>query len=605
MRRSQICLVALCLLMTGECVGPKGLHRSLLSVNSNVSVTEGPEAVSHWFEMKADPGDGNHLIVCGTEWSALQNSFYGIVYVSHDAGRNWREALRDDSTSWVTEHSCAFGPNHIAFFVSEASRVVDGVAHHALGTTRIFRSDDSGETWNKTAETGWADFSVSGIGPAAGAANQHRLYVFYNGESEYNASRQSGSTLDFFSVSDDGTEVSARQAVSGMASRNYQGVYPSSSTVLSDGTLVVLYNANTGTGAGDDERVLDIGVVRIASTGISSATVVASPRYKNDGPSACPVSFSNTIAYDRKSDRLFVAYNDLHSGHCDLMLKYSDDHGGTWSNPCALQGSYRFGPIMYFPILAADGNGGIGVLWRGKPQYSPDCWNFSVFGMGGKLYDTVSLAACKNLDTLATQSSAYLMTHIRQVDSHDPWVIDLRTTRDYLSRIGISAVDGVFHPIWPSFINGVSEIRTAAVNLRERNDCSESFRPEPQPLSEVTDKVTVLYGGRQYLDQTTQSVVVALKLRNDGQTPLKEPFYLALETVHSDFGELHAVEPHEAYLPPNYVDVSGSVDGGILFPKHTSRAFALSFRFTKERPAFAGKDSVIRISARVFCRGER
>src|SRR2546428_12711183 len=93
-----------------------------------------------WYEIKVDPEDQNKMIICGTKWDAVQNSLLGVVYASSDAGVTWHTALEDRSSLWVTEHSCAFGRDHRAYFVSEASKVVDGQLHHELGTTRLFVS---------------------------------------------------------------------------------------------------------------------------------------------------------------------------------------------------------------------------------------------------------------------------------------------------------------------------------------------------------------------------------------------------------------------------------------------------------------------------------
>lgn len=73
-----------------------------------------------WYEVKADPEDPRRLMVCGSKWNAKRNALYGFVYVSTDAGANWQGTLEDDATPWVSEQSCTFGPQHVAYFVSGA-----------------------------------------------------------------------------------------------------------------------------------------------------------------------------------------------------------------------------------------------------------------------------------------------------------------------------------------------------------------------------------------------------------------------------------------------------------------------------------------------------
>src|SRR4030088_3096004 len=75
-----------------------------------------------WYEIKADPEDSAKLIICGTKWDALANPPFGFVYFSADAGRTWQNVLEDRSSAWVTEHSCAVGAHHPAYFFSHSAK---------------------------------------------------------------------------------------------------------------------------------------------------------------------------------------------------------------------------------------------------------------------------------------------------------------------------------------------------------------------------------------------------------------------------------------------------------------------------------------------------
>jgi hypothetical protein len=595
----RIGLLVLCLLFGGSPKVGSSFPVEPLTMEWNVAVTPPPGRVSHWFEMKVDPEDSDHLIVCGTEWNAQQNAFYGVVYVSHNTGRDWRVAMEDHATSWVTEHSCAFGRRHTAFFVSEASKVIDGDAHHDLGTTRIFRSSDSGETWSERAQTGWADFSVSAVAPIQGGSDGQRLYVFYNGDSKYSPRDKLGSTVDFFSVSEDGRELSQRQTFPGMAERNYQGVYPSSTAVLKDGTVVVLFNANRKVTSGSGIRDIDIGVVRLTSQGMSAPSLVASPSFKSDHP-ACPGSLSNSLAYDERQDLLYVAYNDISYGHCALLLTRSNDHGSTWSRPAEIFGTNSATPI-YFPILAVNRDGILGLLSRGKSQYSPDCWYFSTLRDGKSQDDTIPLAPCLNLDSLSSQSSAYLMTHIRQSKLAEPARLDVLTIRDYLSRVSmISTADGAFHPIWSSTGSGFGELRTSAVRVGSKPRLPESHDPE-RSLTEVTDKFSVLYGGMQALDLSTNSIALKISLRNRSSVPVQGPLYLKAEDIKSDFGEIELVETPEVSAWNGYVEVSSGAGAKSLSPGEMTPAFGLAFHVKNVNTPLANANFVAKLKLRLFC----
>ena len=128
-----------------------------------------------WYEIKADPEDSARLIICGTKWDALANTPFGFVYFSADTGLTWRNVLEDRSSTWVTEHSCAFGPHHKAYFISDAAKETDIGASPKGGTTRLFFSTDSGEHWAESAKTGWTDYSTSAVSKTSG-----RLYTFFH-----------------------------------------------------------------------------------------------------------------------------------------------------------------------------------------------------------------------------------------------------------------------------------------------------------------------------------------------------------------------------------------------------------------------------------------
>ena len=132
-----------------------------------------------WYELASDPGNPHNLIACGSRWDAQDNAFYGFVYSTVDGGKTWHTALEDKNSTWVTEQSCAFGVQGEAYFVSEASNVIEGQPHHDVGTTRIFVSHDAGRGWTEGAKSNWADYSASIVETQAGP-NQNRLYTFYN-----------------------------------------------------------------------------------------------------------------------------------------------------------------------------------------------------------------------------------------------------------------------------------------------------------------------------------------------------------------------------------------------------------------------------------------
>ena len=571
-----------------------------LIVESNVPVTPPQGSHLNWYELKADPEEGNNLIICGARRDAVDNAYYGVVYASRDGGRSWKTVFEDRSSTWVSEQSCAFGRRHRAYFISQASSV-DEAIHAEIETTRIFVSSDAGMTWEETAKTGGADYTNS-IVAGSPESNAQELYVFYNGSSQRNPVMGHGSTVDFFRVSEDGKSLGERQTVPGMAERNYQGVYPSSSVILGDGTPIVLFVAGKKAATASRNVLFDVGVVRFGSGGPSKPTIVGTLSARNGpGGLSCPSTLSNSLAYDRARNLLYLAYNNIDAGHCAVMLTSSRDGGQTWSPPHDLS---RFGSYssMFFPVLALGQDGVIGVLWRGRPEHLPDCWYFSILRNGRRVEDTVLLSPCRNNDSLREQSSGYLDTVIQQADARKPASIELLTRRDNLLRIGFTATpDGVFHPVWTTTGDGFGELRTARIRRAPQLHPGAGPQFNVSALSEVTDKVTVLYGGEQRLDHRSDSATLELLFRNRNTTVIQNPLYLKVEAMASDFGKVELVDPHPfPSIGAGYLNASSCLPRGSLAPGETTLPCPLVFHFTKENSARSHRYFILRFQLRVF-----
>ena len=590
-----------CLVMTLAGETPEDVESAHLVITSNVPITPPQGEHLNWYELKADPEDPDNLIVCGALRNAQTNAYYGVVYNSQDGGRSWNKAFEDRSSLWVSEQSCAFGRNHTAYFVSEASLVEDGQIHHSRGTTRIFISHDGGRGWREAAHTGWADYSTSVV--AGFLPNDERkLYVFYNGNSLYDEANGRGSTLEFFTASEDGATVSAHEVVAGTAERDYRGIYPSSSVVLNDGTPVVLFNGRKKPAEGDRTVHTDIGVVRVADGKPQRPVIVTTHVSREDSP-ACPFDISNSLAYDKMHGHLYIAYNDLLSQRCVVMLTSSSDGGNTWTVPHILQASGNMDATMYFPILAVNRDGVLGILWRGRPQRSPDCWFFSSSHDGLQIEQTELLSYCVEDASFATQSSAYLTTIIAPPLPGGPVSVEMLTFRDYLTRVGISASqDGSFHPVWSTLGDGHGELRTASVRLDQAPDKPRGRTSPDSALIDITDNLAVLYGGMQRVDHATNTVVLDLAIRNKGPVPLHGPMYLDMQRVHSDFGNLEVLNP-AAQAGRNFVDISSVLDHSVLHSGATVH-YQLKLRLRDENLAMANRYFVMQLQLRFYSQHE-
>jgi hypothetical protein len=594
-----IVLTLCCLLMVANGVRSRG-EEGQLKVEWNVPITPPGGGLLHWYELKGDPEDGNNLIVCGARRDAQNDAYYGVVYFSHDGGRTWKTAFEDHGSTWVSEQSCAFGKRHAAYFISESSKVIDGQAHHDLGTTRVFMSSNAGESWVETAKTSWADYSNSTFGNPPGSA-AGRLYVIYQDFSKLKGAGTRSNGLGFFTVSEDGKTVSAHQTIHGTAKGEYHGVYPTSAVTLSDGTPVALYDAGLDSRPTNGLMRFEIGVVRFDSSGPAPPTVIAAHSARYQMPT-CPASLTNSLAYDKARERLYVAYSDAAPGGCALMLTHSQDGGRTWSTPQELSATEGEIHTRYFPLLAIDEAGVLGLLWRGKPEKSPDCWYFSISRNGVKLDETVPLSPCMHEDSLREQSSAYLATVIRQSEARQPASVEILSFRDRLLKVEFSATaDGVFHPLWSGLGDGNGELRVARIDASQARRPVLSESSQLPDLAEVTNNIAVLYGGEERLDHRTDSLTVDLSFRNDSLVTISAPLYLKIEDTDSDFGKIELLNPGLPSPAPGLVDLSSFLRRGSLAPHERTGVDRLIFHWIDATDVPTRRFTMVGMKLRFFC----
>jgi hypothetical protein len=538
-----------------------------------------------WYQLASDPTNPNNLIACGSRWDAKDNAFYGFVYSTTDGGRSWRTALEDKNSTWVTEQSCAFGIRGEAYFVSEASSVIEGKPHHDVGTTRIFLSHDAGRVWTEAARSGWADYSASVVESQAGPY-QNRLYTFYNDtyfvSSGAGNKLASGSTrISAVSFREDDAKV--REPISFSKSR-YQGSYPQQAFVLKDGSLLALYSASLKSKGRKYEL---IGAAR-SNHDLSEFSDTVLTRVPTQEMRGCYLSdFAAT--YDPSGDRLFVAYPKFDKGECRLILTVSLSSGKHWTTGRILPRPRTKSRTFFSPAMALGGDGMLGLLWRDEPV--SDCWYFSAsLDSGRRFGQPTPLARCSQQRTeYLTDFSASLRTDTSPVEHHLPTSalsVRMVDSRNHTWRnIGAltATSDGLFHAAWIETGQGKGELRTAAISI-----------PQPSTASvpgvvDVTEDLSLLYGGDQYYDRDRNTVTVQITLKNHGRMALKSPLSLVALELDSGLGNLAVANSSNGIAEKGAAwDVSDTLPNGILEPGAATKPFPLIFSIS-QRVAPAGE----------------
>ena len=555
-----------------------------------------------WYEVKASPQDSNNLLLCGSKWDFRQNALFGFAYASFDSGKTWNRVFEDRNSTWVSEHSCAFGPRNTAYIVSEASKVIDGEPEHHLGTTRLFVSSDAGRTWTETIKTGWADWSTSAVREANG-----KLLTFYNYSGTLDGNKKLGSSVGLLVFSPEGTRVEGGFFNSSMKGLNYQGVYPSNATFLNDGTVVALYYGGRDTPVG---RQYDLGVMRVGLEPTSALTFgpIASSNPKSKR--RCLLLADYSLAYDRQRGRLFVVYRDEVGDSCSLMLSTSEDGGRTWAKPAMITGPRRDVLPMFRPSIAI-GDGPLGLLWTNDGK-----WFFSTLTDSAVADSPVEVHAERkatgvvsdSLWTVFDQPGGYNQPGgYQNGHSQTPTVgLNVRTLPGRIWRSsGLAASGNRFHAVFPAADGNSEGLYSATLTSGPSGDTQRnSLSRRGQYGSDVTSQIAVLYGRSQSFDNTTGTLSLEVRLANRGNIAVRTPIRLEVESVNSKVGKVTILNADNGLMGPDAVwDLSRIVSGDQIPPGETTyNTFTLQFHIDLAHAGPIVTNDLLNLSARVYAR---
>lgn len=554
------------------------------------SVTTAGNGWHPWYELKVDPEESNHLILCGSSWDAVGNAFYGFVDASADGGKTWRTVLQDKRSPWVSEQSCAFGPNHMAYFVSEASPVVDGYAQFGHGVTQLFVSADGGQDWMKASSTAWADYSTSAVSPATGD-----LVTFYNDKGTYDKGRQWGSSVAALVFSPNGKEVFGPILSPTMKDKDYQGALPSNAISIKDGRVVALYASARKTPAGSE---YDIGLERVDLLPSPSATFypIASMR-------RCIRVDGNSLIYDEKRDELLVAYGaDARKG-CQLILATSKDGGKSWNRKTLVGGPWVSEQGIEHLSLAQGPDGLLGILWGNSGN-----WHFSLVRDFTMFQSPIDLTDSSNVSRVAQDS---LMTVIRQPNGPGTEVHGPISTAD----VNVRSLPGV---VWRSsgLVASAGSFVVVVPKVVGENDCLKSFVISPvssaiptvnpvawknAPNHYVTKQIALLYGGTESFNNMTGTLSIDLELANRGDRPIQVPIRIEAVGVSSAMGSVTILNATNGLKGPGAIwDISRSITGSQLLPgSATNNSFPLLFHLDIGRKRVP-TENLLNLSLRVL-----
>lgn len=573
MRARSILLISSALLFHGRAVaaGPSRPAQRV-QVQSRIAVATG---WFPWYEVKTDPENAHNVILCGSRWDAPANALYGFVYASSDGGKTWHVALDDRATTWVSETSCAFGPQHRAYFLSEASQVIDGVPHHHFGTTRLFVSADSGQHWAEASRTAWADYSTSAVNVVSGD-----LVTFYNNSGTHDAARNWGSTIGLLRFSSGGKTISGPFLDRDMKERNYVGVFPSDAVALKDGTVAALFFGARDT---SDGREYDLGLERagVFPSSAPSFRIIASEK-------KCLNLDGYSLMYDAAKEDLLVAYGEEAAAGCRLVLADSRDAGATWTRRTLPQSDGVFGSGIGHVSLAQEQDGALGLLWE-----DAGTWRFTSVIDSAVSEPAIELAS-GGKETPITNDS--LMTVIYEPENAPPQGGSLDATLHLNVRAmtgvvwrasGLIASGNAFYAVSPNVVPGGEGLFWTVLSAPgEGAPIAKQEAPPSGSTEDVTKQIVLLYGRAQSFDKITGTLSVDVKLGNRGDTPVHAPIQLQVNQISSRAGKASILNADNGLTGAGAIwNLSGIVVGDQIPPQATTyNTFRLSFHIEVTGP---------------------
>jgi len=548
-----------------------------------------------WYELKADPESANNLIVCGARWDADANAFYGFVYASSDGGATWRSALEDRNSTWVTEQSCAFGPHHRAYFLSEASKVIDGRQHHDLGTSRLYVSEDGGQHWLESLKTGWADWSTSAVNARSG-----ELYTFFNSRGTSEPGRAWGTNVGLLVFSPDGKTVQGPFFRPEMQELGYRGVYPSYAVALKSGAVVALYHASLGFPWQQEE----LGFIRAGpppERRMESGLIV-----RRDMGKGCRLIDKGALAFDAEHDRLFLIYGDGCKNR-ELFLSHSDDEGRTWSQAVRIERPAQGEEGIVDPSLAILPGGRLGLLW--KTAQSSGRWYFSLIQEQRLLASRAELSPGSDdlvsNDTLSMNISASNSSHGGNPNAPSERSITVNfisQLNNVLRSSGLALSDGKLQAVWSS---GSKEGMGLYFGELSQQNASPPGEERGREEIDVTSSAIVIYEGMQHFDAPTKTLTACVSVANRGSEALRTPIALEVRDLQSPLGKISVLNATNGKAGPGAVwDLSNAITGSGIPPRSRSNPYCLAFHV--EFPAKQRKpdeiDSLLTLKLGVLAR---
>lgn len=445
-----------------------------ITVGPNVQVSSARATIPHLeVTMAADRANPNRMIAC----SMLSGGV--AAYVTFDGGTTWSAPVLTTGAPRINDPTCAYGPGGVVYL---AHKLKETQGPSDLDRLMVHHSRDGGKTWDaltrgpQTTDRPWI-----AVDPRPGTGAWGRFYVSYNyhvhGEAVKLGHSGDAGWLNGVALqaSDDGGKTFttfAMRALMGDSAHPHRQPGMGGTAVLSDGTVVVLYEHAIGGGANPKTGktfvpLSSLKVLRSTDRGDTFEPVVTVSEIKTSYNEPHTRGVTATLAVDPGStafrDRLYVVWGDVTTGHTEILLASSADGGKTWSLPVRVSDATNAtdaqresgGPDQFMPTVAVNKDGVIGVVWYDRRDNANNRDYYARFSA--------------SLDGGAT----WLPSVRVSTAANEPGKKNGSVTNGDTSGLAASA-DGKFHALWIDNRTGTPQVWTAPITVTGK---AENTRP--------------------------------------------------------------------------------------------------------------------------------
>lgn len=510
-------------------------RRILVGPNVRVSRSSNDPRVE--LMIAANPTNAKNLIATSIVSSAHVDNC--AVYASLDAGNTWTETIPAGlPMEGSGDPTVAFGTDGAAYFSALGRVTVDG--RHAFSAL-LFRSEDGGLTWRKSA--------VIGAGEAPDreqlAPDPRRDHA---GDFLVSAMLRNW-RLALFRSRDGGQSFTAPTIVTqGAAGSGVQGLKP---IILSDGTIVMGFRRFQAAPLGERNPAGEEILATISRDGghtfstpqrIASYTMHAGYRFGSQHQS---IEVEVDATSGRFRDHVYLVWSDAVGDHYRVRFSRSTDRGATWSAPRALDNGVPASEQIR-PAIAVNKDGVVGVSWfdsrvadggRGPMGYD----EFFAASFDGASTFQPGARVSRVTSTLHPPGNAVLKPTIdsmRRPSASGELGLAMSETDDRFPDSGdyqglTADASGDFHPFWSDTRTGSSQAWTATIKVGDV-PMPAAIHTAATSTSPLVNMEYVLDPAR--VDRAAGVEEIPVRLRNSSDAAVCGSLIVQIRSITADHG---------------------------------------------------------------------